>query len=93
MHTLARADSSLMLRLKQEIDGSFGKRFKVFFSLANSLKISNDEATVIRSAVELPGIDNDFETLFAIVFQNLLGPKNNHRKDAVTNKTYREVGN
>jgi|LauGreDrversion4_2_1035121.scaffolds.fasta_scaffold44750_6 hypothetical protein len=66
-----------MLRIKQEIDGSFGKRFKAFFTMANLLKISNDEAAVLTSAVELPGIDNDFETLFAIVFQNLLGPKNN----------------
>ena len=61
--------------------------------IANKLKISEDESKVITSAVELPGIDADFEVLLAIVFQNLLQPKNNHRKDAVANKTYKEINN
>jgi len=61
--------------------------------IANKLKISEDESKLITSAAELPGIDADFEILFAIVFQNLLQPKNNHRKDAVANKTYKEILN
>jgi hypothetical protein len=93
MHALAKQDSPLMLRIKTEVENFFQKRFAPFFIIANKLKVSDDEGTVIRAAVELPGINADFEVLLAIVFQNLQQPKNSQRKDAVSSKNYREILN
>lgn len=57
-----------MLRIKTEVENFFQKRFQPFFIIANKLKISDDENAVLKAAVELPGINADFEVLLAIVF-------------------------
>lgn len=82
-----------MLRIKTEVENFFQKRFTPFFIIAQKLKVSDDEGAFIKAAVELPGINADFEVLLAIVFQNLQQPKNSQRKDAVANKNYREILN
>ena len=60
-----------MLRVKTEVENFFQKRFTPFLIIANKLKVSDDESAVLRGAVELPGINADFEVLLAILFQNL----------------------
>jgi hypothetical protein len=74
---MEKADSPLMTKINNEIVSNFEKRFKAFFTIANKLKIADDEAAgPIKEAAALPGINGDYEVLLAIVFQNLIQPKN-----------------
>lgn len=88
---LAQADSRLLLKVKNEIEKNFQKRFRAFFVIANNLKIAEDESVPVKEVADLPGIQGNNEILLAILFQNLIQPKNNLRKDAVANKTYQEI--
>lgn len=67
----------------------FNKRGWIF-AFANMLQISDKE---IKSGEEFPLINGNMIVMFAIVFQNIMHPKNFHRREAVTAKTYVEITN
>lgn len=68
----------------------FTKRNMPILLIANALKVSK---VAIKDIHDLPMIENDNETLFAIIFQNVMQPKNHQRRDAISSKAYIEIKN
>ena len=63
----------------------FKKNLRVFIDLANDLKIAD---ALIADFYSLPLINGDRELVCAIALQNLMHPKNSHRREAVASKSY-----
>lgn len=64
------------------------KRNSTILTLANLMKFSDTEITEYS---ELPLINGNREILLAILFQNMMHPKNHQRREAVASKQYVEI--
>jgi len=68
----------------------FTGRQRVLVDIANQLKLSD---TDITSFMTLPLINGDREIMAAIALQNLLHPKNSHRREAIESHSYVAIMN
>jgi hypothetical protein len=69
---------------------SNGKKCKWISYLANILHIADTE---LASVENFPLIQNSKVMLVSIMFQNVMHPKNSHRREAVASKQYVEFKN
>lgn len=83
----AKSELSTMVELGPKM---FTSRQKVLLEIANTLKISD---TGVPSFLQMPLVNGEKEIVAAVVLQNLLHPKNHHRREAVEQHSYVAITN
>ena len=68
---------------------AFTNKLKVLVDLANELKLSEEDKII--DFLHLPMINGNRKLMAAIMLQNIMQPKNTHRREAVASKNYYEL--
>eukprot|EP00347_Sterkiella_histriomuscorum_P012111 403369855 len=90
LQQIEKADSQIQ-KILNGTERHFNKKSVDLIAIANLLGVYQDKK--IEKLSEIPFIEGNKEILLAIMFQNIMQPKNHQRRDAIDSKHYMEIHN